>query len=453
MAVTKSYGLTGGKVKVQVEDLLGKNPGGGWVYQAPGHGNKHAEGAHYFFKSQTAQGSLKKAGSAGHFTFKVNVTDPGKYSILLRAARDTNNPGDARNDIWIKVDGNTQSVMPKGTPSLTSGGNGFVKFKGASTAWMNAHQFSTHTSGDKNPASTVVFDKGMHTITFAPRSTGYHIDSVQVVKVGGTKGATSSAAVTAAELSQTDSAKAAEKSPIEKLAEKPAEKATDKASDKAADTKAAEKLTDKTADKASGGNKAHDKADNAHVDAQDKAPQDKAHDNGHGQDADAPGVVEVAIAAAGDDFESNKAAGSRDLEFGQDGAGEQSVGLRFQGIDLDKDAEIKAAYFVFQAAENSKGAAHFEIEIEDTTDAATYSRGNGPDARAYLADDVDWNPGAWTAGHTYKSADISELIKDVIEEGGADALDALAFRISGSGERVAEAFESGHAPELVIEYA
>ena len=35
-----------------------------------------------------------------------------------------------------------------------------------------------------------------------------------------------------------------------------------------------------------------------------------------------------------------------------------------------------------------------------------------------------------------------------------DALDALAFRISGSGERVAEAFEAGtRAPELVIEYA
>ena len=39
----------------------------------------------------------------------------------------------------------------------------------------------------------------------------------------------------------------------------------------------------------------------------------------------------------------------------------------------------------------------------------------------------------------------------MIEEGGLDALDALAFRISGSGERVAEAFEAkGDAPELVI---
>jgi hypothetical protein len=49
---------------------------------------------------------------------------------------------------------------------------------------------------------------------------------------------------------------------------------------------------------------------------------------------------------------------------------------------------------------------------------------------------------------------VAELIEAVIEKGGDDALEALAFRISGSGERVAEAFESdGQAPELVITYA
>ena len=149
MAVTKTYGLTGGKVKVQVEDLLGKNPGGGWVYQAPGVGNKNAEGAHYYFKSQTAQGSHQEGGHRRPFHLQGECHRAGQYSILLRSARDTNNPGDARNDIWIKVDGNTQSVMPKGTPTLTSGGNGFVKFKGATTSWTDAHQFSTSTHGDR----------------------------------------------------------------------------------------------------------------------------------------------------------------------------------------------------------------------------------------------------------------------------------------------------------------
>ena len=53
--------------------------------------------------------------------------------------------------------------MPAGTPTLTSGGDGFVKLKGAQTNWVNAHQFSTHTSGDTNPDSTVVFHEGVHT--------------------------------------------------------------------------------------------------------------------------------------------------------------------------------------------------------------------------------------------------------------------------------------------------
>jgi hypothetical protein len=223
----------------------------------------------------------------------------------------------------------------------------------------------------------VVFDKGTHTITIAPRSTGCHIDSIQVVKKG-----------------VSVDALALEATPLSK-----------------------------------------------------PEPED-----------DTPGVarssIEIGVAAGNDDFESNKAAASDDLELGRDGAGAQSVGLRFAADAIDPAAEIKSAYFLFQAAETGRGAAHFKIEVEDTTAARAYSRADGPDARAYLAEDVDWNPGAWHEGRTYKSADIAELIEAAIEEGGAEALEALAFRISGTGERVAEAFESdGQAPELVINYA
>jgi hypothetical protein len=67
---------------------------------------------------------------------------------------------------------------------------------------------------------------------------------------------------------------------------------------------------------------------------------------------------------------------------------------------------------------------------------------------------VDWDAGAWTTGQTYRSADVSALIEAVVADGGLDALDALAFRISGSGQRAAHALESdGAAPELVITYA
>jgi hypothetical protein len=356
MAVSRRYELVDGRVKVQIEDLLGTNPTGGWVYQAPGVGNRNAEGAHYYFRSQTAEGSVKTPPAEGRFSFSLDIEEAGTYSILLRAARDTNTPGDSRNDIWIKVDDSTQAAMPVGTPALTTGGDGFVKFKGADTKWMDAHQFSTKTQGDQNPASIVVFDEGVHTITFAPRSVGYHIDSVQVIQVGTIEPATSS--------------------------------------------------------------------------------------------------VAVAIAASSDDFESTKAAPSQILELGQDAAGAQSVGLRFGGIGLDADVDIKAAYFVFEAAHSSSGAAALQIEIQDAVEPSTYSAAKGPDARAYLDDEVSWAAGAWTEGKTYKSADISSLIKAVIADNDLEALDTLAFRITGSGQRDAVAWEgAGAAPELVIEYA
>jgi hypothetical protein len=370
--------LVNGKVKVQIESLLGTNPGGGWVYQAAGKGNNPgAEGAHYYYKSQTQQGSHKTAPQSGRFSLDINVQEAGTYSILLRASRDTVNPGDARNDIWIKVDGGTQSMVPKGTKQLTSGGDGFVKYKSAPGAhkWVDAKTFSTPVEGDNNAPSDVVFSKGLHKIIFAPRSTGYHIDSVTVIKKG--------MSLRADDL---DATAAAQPEP------------------------------------------------------------------------DKPGVVAksitIEIAAKHDDFETNKAGASDDLEFGRDGDGAQSVGLRFDAAAIDPHAEIKSAYFQFQAAETSKGAAHFVIEVEDTTDALVFSKANAPDDRDYLAQDVDWNPGQWQKGEIYKSADITALIEAVIAEGGAEALDALAFRISGTGERVAEAFEGdGHAPELVVNYA
>ena len=406
MPTTKTYKLVGGKAKIQIEDLLGTKPTGGWVYQAPGQGNKNAEGAHYYYKSQTAQGSHKTAGMAGRFTAKIDVQEAGTYSILLRASRDTNNPGDARNDIWIRVDGNTQKVMPHGTPQLTSGGDGFVKFKGASTGWVNAHMFSTPVHGDKNPASTVVLNKGVHTIDFAPRSTGYHIDSFQVIKTGAKAGGPSTSP---------DPSPAPEPTKPEPKPE------PTKPEPKPEPTKPEPK-----------------------PEASKPEPKPGADDAKH--------TVKVAIDAKNDDFESHKAGASKDFEFGHDSE-KQSVGLRFDGIRIDKAAEIKDAYFVFEAEENSKGAAHFQIEIEKGTSAKTYSKADAPDDRAYLAHDVDWNVETWKKGHTYQSADVSELIKEVIKDGGLDANDALAFRISGDGQRVAHAFESdGHAPELVIHY-
>jgi hypothetical protein len=357
-----TYQLIDGRVKVQIEDLLGTKPGGGWVYQGPGTGNNPgAEGAHYYYRSQTQEGSHKTVPQDGRFTFDIDVQQAGTYSILLRASRDTADPGDARNDIWIKVDGDTQSVMPEGTPQLTSGGDGFVKYKSGPppNKWVDAKMFSTPVHGDKNPVSDVVFDRGIHTITFAPRSTGYHIDSVQIVQ-------------------------------------------------------------------------------------RSVLPE--------------PGpqifTTSALVTSRPNDFETVGGAYDTDLDLGMSGGTANQVGLRFTGLELPANAEIESAYIVFTASGASAAGGSLTIQLQNYLSAVNFVAGAPLNARGYLDETVAWTDlGAWNTGQTYRSADISTLIEALIADGGLDAVNALAFRISGTGAHSANTFESGgRTPELVINY-
>ena len=107
------YRLVDGKAKIQIEDILGTKPGGGWVYQAPGVGNPGAEGAHYYYKSQTAEGSHKTAPVEGRFAITLDIETAGVYGLLLRVSRDTSDPPDARNDIWLKFAPDTEARIRK----------------------------------------------------------------------------------------------------------------------------------------------------------------------------------------------------------------------------------------------------------------------------------------------------------------------------------------------------
>ena len=174
-----------GRIKIQAETLLGTAPTNGWVYQAPGAGNNAtgAQGGYYFFKSESLDGSVKSA-TEGLFTATVYVAETGLYSLRVRTARDTNDPPDSRNDIWVRVDGGINSVLPEGTAPIATTASGFAKLKGASTAWGYARTFSALAEEDASPASQVLLTQGFHTVTFAGRSVGLHIDFFELVRAG-----------------------------------------------------------------------------------------------------------------------------------------------------------------------------------------------------------------------------------------------------------------------------
>ena len=132
----------------------------------------------------------------------------------------------------------------------------------------------------------------------------------------------------------------------------------------------------------------------------------------------------------------------------------RGVGLRSTGIELDESMEIESAYFIFEAEANNGGAANLQIQIKNSTSATSYATAPGVNARSYLTETVAWSGvAAWQTGQSYQSADVSTLIEALVGDGGLEASDAIAFRISGTGIRQAYSFDSaGDSPQLVINY-
>ena len=92
-------------------------------------------------------------------------------------------------------------------------------------------------------------------------------------------------------------------------------------------------------------------------------------------------TFEVRVAASSDDAEErasgNVSLTSSDLELVNDKSSDQTVGIRFNGVNIPPGATIVNAYVQFQADETSSGVTSLTIEGEDTDDAQTFSLPTG----------------------------------------------------------------------------
>jgi hypothetical protein len=150
---------------------------------------------------------------------------------------------------------------------------------------------------------------------------------------------------------------------------------------------------------------------------------------------------------------------SGDLELVNDGTKVQTVGIRFTNIDIPQGAIITSAYLQFQTDEVSSGATSLLIWGEDADDTAAFANvANNVSSRTKTDAAASWSPAAWTtvgeAGLAQRPPDLSAIVQEIVSRGGWSALNDMAFIITGTGERTAEAFEGGaaRAPLLHIEY-
>ncbi|MGP8307971.1 PKD domain-containing protein [Vibrio sp. YIC-376] len=175
-------------------------------------------------------------------------------------------------------------------------------------------------------------------------------------------------------------------------------------------------------------------------------------------------VLSRRIEASTDDAEE-KADGrvstsSSDLELVYDGT-DQTVGMRFNNIDIPQGATITAAYIQFQVDEVKSTDTILTIEGELSANAAGFVKENmnissRPRTNAYVN---NWSPNPWLivgeAGTNQRTPDIQPIITEIISQSGWASGNSLAIILSGTGERVAEAYDGDQnaAPLLYVEYS
>jgi hypothetical protein len=178
-------------------------------------------------------------------------------------------------------------------------------------------------------------------------------------------------------------------------------------------------------------------------------------------EADLSDSVEIQIAASIDDMEEEVGAPAAqekgvDLELGEDAA-PQIVGLRFLKVQVPPGAAITLANLTFSADEVHTGAADLVILGQASDDAAPFD-----DQGSYLSNlprtsaHVAWNDvPAWTTiQESYESPDLATVVQEIVSRPGWRAGNALALIITGTGKRVAVAFDGDPelAPKLRVEY-
>jgi len=173
-------------------------------------------------------------------------------------------------------------------------------------------------------------------------------------------------------------------------------------------------------------------------------------------------VIDVRVAASSDDAEESASGSmkltSHDLELVYDGS-DQTVGIRFNGVDIPRGATILNAFVQFQVDEENSELTSLTIKGEDVDNADTFaSTTDNISLRLTTIADVSWSPDPWMivgeAGVEHRTSNIASIIQEVVNRPGWSSGNSLVVIITGTGERTAESFDGDPdgAPLLHVEH-
>ncbi|MBN1674039.1 MAG: fibronectin type III domain-containing protein [Kiritimatiellae bacterium] len=172
-------------------------------------------------------------------------------------------------------------------------------------------------------------------------------------------------------------------------------------------------------------------------------------------------VVELRVDSSTRDVEERVGSGtlyvnSSDLEMVMDGSREQMVGLRFGPVPIPYGATVRAAYVQFTADEAHTESTRLTIQGEAADDSRRFG-GSTVSSRARTLASASWSPPGWAigeAGAAQRTPDLSALVQEIVDRPGWASGNHLALIVTGSGRRVAVAFDKdpAQAALLHVEY-
>ncbi|HEU0246268.1 MAG TPA: SdiA-regulated domain-containing protein, partial [Gaiellaceae bacterium] len=135
-----------------------------------------------------------------------------------------------------------------------------------------------------------------------------------------------------------------------------------------------------------------------------------------------------------------------------------AVGLRFNGVAIPQGANIANAYVQFEADQPWANPTSLTIEGQAADNPPTFSGTNKIVPRLRTLEDVTWSPGPWLivgeVGFDQRTANLAAVIQEIVSRPNWTSSNSLVLIITGSGRRVAEAWDSNPdaAPLLHVEW-
>ena len=165
------------------------------------------------------------------------------------------------------------------------------------------------------------------------------------------------------------------------------------------------------------------------------------------------------VAHSADDAEENEkgevSLNSSDLELVED-SGTQLVGLRFNNINLPRNAVVRKAFLQFTCDEPTADPTSLIITAEKSGNARQFRKeSHDLSSRSRTESEVDWQPAAWSktgdAGKAQRTPDLAPLIRDVTRRPDWTPGNSIVLLLSGAGKRVAGAHDGKRAAKLIVD--